>query len=188
MSENRTFGAALGTLWEGISIAWDAIIANKIRAGLTILGVGIGVSVVVIFAALITGVRTSISDAVTSAGPDNFQVVRFNFTGIQDRDAPAELASASLYNLALCKRLLGQMEEARADLESYRAKYGDDERTVEVACQLADIHAQAGREIEAITELRRSLAAEPPRKLLAPRTLLLTMRHSDNVMLVTFAI
>lgn len=83
MSENRTFGAAMGTLWEGISIAWDAIVANKIRAGLTILGVGIGVSVVVIFAALITGVRTSISDAMTSAGPDNFQVVRFNFTGVQ---------------------------------------------------------------------------------------------------------
>ena len=78
--------AALATLWEGTTIAWDAIIANKIRAGLTILGVGIGVSVVVTMAALITGVRSSIADSLESSGPDNFIVMRFNPTAIRIDD------------------------------------------------------------------------------------------------------
>jgi tetratricopeptide (TPR) repeat protein len=90
-----------------------------------------------------------------------------NFTGIQEQEAPAELAAAAHYNLALCKRLLGQTEEARADLESYRRKYPDDERAALIAHQLADIHAQAGRDDEATAEWKRALAAGPPQELLA---------------------
>ena len=73
----------LHTLDEGISIALDSIRANRIRSGLTILGVAIGVGVVVTMAALITGIRSSIVEGFESAGPDNFSVVRFDFTGIQ---------------------------------------------------------------------------------------------------------
>jgi len=73
----------MATLWEGVSIALDAIMANKVRATLTILGVGIGVSVVVTIAALITGIRSSISESVESSGPDNFSVMRFNPTSIR---------------------------------------------------------------------------------------------------------
>ncbi len=72
----------LHTLDEGISIALDSIRANKVRSGLTILGVAIGVGVVVTMAALITGIRSSIVEGFESAGPDNFSVVRFDFTGI----------------------------------------------------------------------------------------------------------
>jgi putative ABC transport system permease protein len=73
----------MATLWEGVTIAVDAITANKLRAGLTIMGVGIGVSVVVTIAALITGIRSSISESVESSGPDNFSVVRFDPTAIR---------------------------------------------------------------------------------------------------------
>ena len=73
----------LHTLEEGVTIALDSIRANMIRSGLTILGVAIGVGVVVTMAALITGIRSSIVEAFESAGPDNFSVVRFDFTGIQ---------------------------------------------------------------------------------------------------------
>jgi len=83
MSDRSSFVARMGTLWEGVTIALDAIMANKIRAGLTILGVGIGVSVVVTIAALITGIRSSISESVESSGPDNFSVVRVAPTAIQ---------------------------------------------------------------------------------------------------------
>lgn len=71
------------TLGEGIYIAVDSIRANKIRSSLTILGVAIGVGVVVTMAALITGIRSSITEGFESAGPDNFTLVRFDFTGIQ---------------------------------------------------------------------------------------------------------
>ncbi|HSG49289.1 MAG TPA: ABC transporter permease, partial [Longimicrobiales bacterium] len=83
MSRGRGFVSQMGTLWEGIGIAVDAIMANKLRASLTILGVGIGVSVVVTIAALITGIRSSISESVESSGPDNFSVMRFDPTAIR---------------------------------------------------------------------------------------------------------
>ncbi len=75
------------TLKEGIVIALEAIRANRLRAGLTILGVGIGVSVVVTMAALITGIRSSVMEAFESAGPNNFIVVRFDFTAVRFGDA-----------------------------------------------------------------------------------------------------
>ncbi|MEJ2205647.1 MAG: ABC transporter permease [Gemmatimonadota bacterium] len=89
MSEprQRTRAASrLIALHEGLLIAWDAIRANKVRASLTILGVGVGVSVVVAMAALITGFRTSMAEAFESAGPNNFSVMRFDFTAVRISD------------------------------------------------------------------------------------------------------
>lgn len=74
---------SLGTLAEGIRIAWDALRENRIRTGLTILGVAIGVSVVVTMAALVTGIRSSVVDAVESVGPENFYVTPFDFTDVR---------------------------------------------------------------------------------------------------------
>lgn len=76
-------GGVLGTLMEGVKIALEAIRANKVRAGLTILGVGIGVAVVVTMAALITGIRSSILEAFESAGQENFIVTRFDMTDVR---------------------------------------------------------------------------------------------------------
>lgn len=75
--------SALTMVREGVVIAFDAILANRLRAGLTVLGVGIGVSVVVTMAALITGIRGSVLEAFESAGPNNFIVVRFDFTAVR---------------------------------------------------------------------------------------------------------
>ena len=41
---------------EGVGIALESIRANKLRAGLTILGVSVGVFVVVAIGAMITGI------------------------------------------------------------------------------------------------------------------------------------
>jgi putative ABC transport system permease protein len=84
MSDRSRRGPSpLSTLGEGITIAFDAIRANRLRASLTILGVAIGVSVVVTMAALITGIRSSVLEAFESAGPSNFTVVRFDFTAVR---------------------------------------------------------------------------------------------------------
>ncbi|MFC1574604.1 ABC transporter permease, partial [Gemmatimonadota bacterium] len=68
---------------EGIRIALAAIRANMIRAGLTILGVAIGVAVVVTMAALITGIRSSVLEAFESSGPENLIVTRFDMTQVR---------------------------------------------------------------------------------------------------------
>ena len=73
----------LTTLHEGVKIALDSIRSNIVRSGLTILGVAIGVGVVVMISALITGIRTSVMEGFESAGPDNFGVMRFDFSAVR---------------------------------------------------------------------------------------------------------
>ncbi|MBW3534343.1 MAG: ABC transporter permease [Gemmatimonadetes bacterium] len=76
-------GLALETLREGVIVALDAVRTNKVRSFLTILGVAVGVAVVVTMAALVTGIRETMFDAVESAGPNNFVVMRFDFTSVR---------------------------------------------------------------------------------------------------------
>ena len=62
---------------EGMSIAVDSIRSNKLRSFLTILGVVIGVSTVMTIASMVQGIRTQIFNAIETAGPTAFYVVRF---------------------------------------------------------------------------------------------------------------
>lgn len=62
---------------EGVSIALDSLSSNKLRSGLTILGVVIGVTTVMAIASLVQGIRTQIFNAISAAGPNSFYVVRF---------------------------------------------------------------------------------------------------------------
>ncbi len=64
-----------GTL-EGIGIALESIRANKVRAGLTILGVSVGVFVVVAIGAMITGINNAVTKDLAAAGPNTFFVSR----------------------------------------------------------------------------------------------------------------
>ncbi|WP_337171142.1 ABC transporter permease [Gemmatimonas aurantiaca] len=61
---------------EGIGIALDAIRANKVRAGLTIAGVGVGVFVVVAMGATVHGIRQSFQSDLDEFGATSFQVRR----------------------------------------------------------------------------------------------------------------
>jgi putative ABC transport system permease protein len=71
----RLFG-----MGEGVTIALDSIKANKVRAGLTILGIAVGVFVVVVISAAIHGINTSVAKDLESAGPTTFFVSRFPIT------------------------------------------------------------------------------------------------------------
>jgi putative ABC transport system permease protein len=68
----RIFG-----LGEGVTIALDSIRANKVRAGLTILGIAVGVFVVVVISAAIHGINDSVAKDLESTGPTTFFVSRF---------------------------------------------------------------------------------------------------------------
>ena len=61
---------------EGVGIALDSIRANKVRAGLTILGVSVGVFVVVAIGAMITGINNAVTRDIAAAGPNTFFVSR----------------------------------------------------------------------------------------------------------------
>ena len=67
----------LHVLREGVTIALDSIRANKVRAGLTILGIAVGVFVVVVISAAVHGINASVAKDLESTGPTTFFVSRF---------------------------------------------------------------------------------------------------------------
>ena len=62
---------------EGVGVAIEALRANKLRSGLTILGVVIGVTTVMAIASMVQGIRAQIFNAIETAGPSVFYVIRF---------------------------------------------------------------------------------------------------------------
>ena len=68
------------SVFEGVTIAVDALRANKVRAALTILGVAVGVCVVVLISGAIHGINDSVAKDFKKAGPSSFFVSRFPFS------------------------------------------------------------------------------------------------------------
>ncbi|MGQ0649120.1 MAG: ABC transporter permease [Gemmatimonadaceae bacterium] len=75
---------------EGVGIALDAMRANKVRAGLTIMGVAVGVFVVVALSSVVRGINESFARDVEAAGPTSFFVYRRDFGGFQACDGTDE--------------------------------------------------------------------------------------------------
>jgi putative ABC transport system permease protein len=77
-------------LFEGVGIALESLRAHKARAALTILGVAIGVMVVMVIGALISGFNKSLTDSLESLGPRTFWVGRFwgGNNEVEDPDNP----------------------------------------------------------------------------------------------------
>ena len=89
MSEREPRQARSPVRWEeGLRIAFDSLRGNPVRSALTVLGVSVGVSVVMLLAAFITGLRSSIAEAFEDQGPRNFVVTRFDFTAARRADDP----------------------------------------------------------------------------------------------------
>ncbi len=72
-------------LFEGVGIALVSLRAHKMRAALTILGVAIGVTVVMVIGALISGFNKGVTDMLASLGPKTFWVGRY-WGGQNDED------------------------------------------------------------------------------------------------------
>ncbi|HTR19843.1 MAG TPA: ABC transporter permease [Gemmatimonadales bacterium] len=77
-------------LLEGVGIALDSLRSNKVRAALTILGVAIGVMVVMVIGALISGFDKGLSDQLNQLGPKTFWVGRFYSAGVNICDGSDE--------------------------------------------------------------------------------------------------
>jgi putative ABC transport system permease protein len=96
---------------EGVGIAFDALRANKARAGLTIMGVALGVFVVVAMSSVIRGINESFRRDIEAAGPTSFFVYRrpisgFNGCNGTDEDCPERRNPAiTTDEVALLERL-----------------------------------------------------------------------------------
>ncbi len=72
---------------EGWRIAAEQLRANKLRSGLTILGVVIGVATVMAMASIVQGIREQIIHTIEVAGPTTFYIMRFWSTTPLNPDA-----------------------------------------------------------------------------------------------------
>src|SRR5689334_15920794 len=71
MAKRRDYG-------EIVNMAMDTIWTNKLRSALTILGIVIGVSVVILVSSVVNGFRSKINEQVSSLGSDVIWVFRFD--------------------------------------------------------------------------------------------------------------
>src|SRR3989304_3666643 len=76
----------LASVSESFSIALNSILAAKVRAGLTILGVAIGVTAVMAMAALVQGINQGVADALNQLGEETFFVLRYFSSGVMVND------------------------------------------------------------------------------------------------------
>ncbi|MGA8110117.1 MAG: ABC transporter permease [Acidobacteriaceae bacterium] len=74
---------ALSDSRESVRMALDTLRANKLRSGLTILGVVIGVATVISISSLINGVNNRVEDMARSFGTNVLWVFRWNPIGIR---------------------------------------------------------------------------------------------------------
>jgi putative ABC transport system permease protein len=109
------FQQRLHGMGEGVVIALDSIRSNKVRAGLTILGIAVGVFVVVIISAAIHGINDSVAKDFESAGPTTFFVSRFpiSFEACDGTDATCKFLRNPPLTLADVDAL-AQMPSARS--------------------------------------------------------------------------
>ncbi len=77
---------------EGVVLALDTMRGNKLRSALTVLGVVIGVTTVMVMASLVEGIRSSIFATIQNSSPQTFFVVRFfSSTPVNPDNLPAEV-------------------------------------------------------------------------------------------------
>jgi len=106
------------SIQEGVRLALDQLRLNKLRSGLTILGLVVGVAVVMLMSAVVNGIQSSVVEALESAGPRNFIVSRFDFNAAFSSDGPAweGRPSVTVEEAQLIGRLPG-VEDAIVDFD-----------------------------------------------------------------------
>jgi putative ABC transport system permease protein len=70
----------IGLFGEVVAMAFDTVRANKMRSGLTVLGVVIGITAIVGMTALIRGFDQSVRDMLSVVGPNTIFIQRFGIT------------------------------------------------------------------------------------------------------------
>ena len=72
---------SMGSTKETVVMALDTLRTNKLRSGLTILGIVIGVMTVIVISSVVTGLNNNVSTLVESLGSNVLFVFRFEFFG-----------------------------------------------------------------------------------------------------------
>jgi putative ABC transport system permease protein len=108
---------------ESVKLALDTLRKNKLRSGLTILGISIGISTVILISSAINGLNTNINDFVSSLGTDTLWVFRFEPFG--KRPTTEELNRKQLtYDDAVAMRSLPHVVAVDPELTDQNFQLG----------------------------------------------------------------
>ena len=75
---------------ETLKLAFDAIWSHKLRSALTLLGMIIGVTAVVVVVSLIQGFNRYVDEKIAGIGSKSFSLRRFGFDDFRSTDSIAE--------------------------------------------------------------------------------------------------
>lgn len=78
-----SFKTTLTQLREPVTMAMDQLRSNKLRSGLTILGIVIGVTTVITISSVINGLNDNVSQMVSSMGTNVLWIFRFPVIGVR---------------------------------------------------------------------------------------------------------
>jgi putative ABC transport system permease protein len=113
----------LSDVKETIVISLDTLRANKLRSGLTVLGIVIGVLTVIIMSSVINGLNENVNGIVAQLGSNNLFVFRFGVFG--SRPTLEELSRKQMtYDDMLSLRHLPHVVEASASLRYANMDFG----------------------------------------------------------------
>ena len=105
-------------MWEVVSMALDTLRTNKMRSGLTILGVVIGITSIVGMTALIRGFDESLREMIRVIGPTLINVQRFGVTSFAGGADARELLKRPTLTVSDARALEAQATTARfVDIE-----------------------------------------------------------------------
>ena len=112
-------------------MALDTLRANKLRSGLTILGIVIGVTTVITISSVINGLNNRVNDWVSSLGSNVFWVFHMPVIGVRPT---AEMLARKKLNLdeVLALRTLPHVVAADGGFQHVKAQF----RVGDVGCQV----------------------------------------------------
>jgi len=111
---------ASGQTRESVILALDTLRANKLRSGLTVLGIVIGVTTVITISSIINGVNNRVTDWVSSMGSNVLWVARMPVINV---NPTSEMLTRKYLTIddAIALRSLPHVVATDAELDSYQA-------------------------------------------------------------------
>jgi putative ABC transport system permease protein len=108
----------VGLIREVVVMAFDTVLTNKMRSGLTVLGVVIGITSIVAMTALIRGFDQSLQDSIRAIGPNTIFVQRFGITSFASGHEFSELMKRPTLSVSDARALEQQASSLQyVDLE-----------------------------------------------------------------------
>ncbi len=128
---------------ETFKLAFDAILAHKLRSFLTLLGMIIGMTAFMVVLSLLQGFSSYVDEKIAGIGSNAFTIRRFSFDDFKDTDT---IAAAQRRNKELTFDELNFIKERAQIIDKIGAKAGNTQRDIKRGNEIAQGVQMTGAE------------------------------------------